>query len=66
MVRNKCPVCNSCLKQILFVDGIYYFCDLCVDVYKKNHDGSFEKVSDRKHNGIRYADHLRKIFRGIT
>ena len=65
MVRNKCPVCNSCLKQLLFDDGMYYFCDLCSDVYKKNPDGTFEKVSDKEYDGVRYSEHFRKIFRGI-
>lgn len=63
MVRNKCPVCNSCLKQLLFDDGVYYYCDLCIKVYKKNQNGVFEDVSNKEYHGIRYFEHFRKIFR---
>jgi hypothetical protein len=61
-VYNKCPFCNSCTKQILFNDGLYFFCDFCLRTYKKNSDGSFVDVSDQLYGGMTYTEALMEIF----
>lgn len=61
-VYNKCPFCKSCMKQILFDDGLYFFCDFCLRSYKKGSDGSFIDVSDKKVNESTYSDEIAKIF----
>lgn len=41
---KKCPNCNSCLTRIHIDSNLYYFCDLCLEVYRSLPNYGIERV----------------------
>lgn len=59
----KCPICNGCCKALLFGDGKYYYCPLCLKVYKLDLNGNTIDVSNEIAEDNRtYIDVFIEIF----